>query len=98
MANTMFRTDRISGAQKKFFWDDNYVLKAKFISLIPAFDPRPGRTNVHHIANLEVIPPPENENDECPDNLNIINKEISLKLTLRGPNMPDVSYYDIFKN
>jgi len=94
----MYRTDRISGTQKKVLWDDNYVLKAKFVSLIPAFDPRPGRTNVHQISNLEIASPLENENDECPDNLNIVNKEISLKLTLRGPNIPEVSSYDIFKN
>lgn len=28
-------------------WDDEYVLKRSFSALIPAFDPRPGRTNVN---------------------------------------------------
>lgn len=27
-------------------WDDDFVLKRKFSALIPAFDPRPGRTNL----------------------------------------------------
>jgi E3 ubiquitin-protein ligase HECTD1 len=30
-------------------WDDEYVLKRKYSALIPAFDPRPGRTNVNQV-------------------------------------------------
>jgi hypothetical protein len=33
-------------------WDDEYVLKRKFSALIPAFDPRPGRTNVNQVSIL----------------------------------------------
>lgn len=30
-------------------WDDDFVLKQQFPALIPAFDPRPGRTNVNQV-------------------------------------------------
>lgn len=33
-------------------WDDDYVLRRQFGALIPAFDPRPGRTNVNQVYNL----------------------------------------------
>lgn len=32
---------------KRRSWDDEFVLKRQFSALIPAFDPRPGRTNVN---------------------------------------------------
>lgn len=32
---------------KRRSWDDEYVLKRQFSALIPAFDPRPGRTNIN---------------------------------------------------
>lgn len=34
------------GRQRKP-WDDDFVLKRQFSALIPAFDPRPGRTNLN---------------------------------------------------
>jgi len=43
------------------------VLRREFTALIPAFDPRPGRTNVNQTSDLEVVVPPENENDESSD-------------------------------
>lgn len=30
-------------------WDDDFVLRRQFAALIPAFDPRPGRTNVNQV-------------------------------------------------
>ena len=33
------------------------MLKRKFSALIPAFDPRPGRTNVPQTSDIEVTPP-----------------------------------------
>lgn len=36
-----------SRPSKRRSWDDEYVLKRQFSALIPAFDPRPGRTNVN---------------------------------------------------
>ena len=38
-------------------WDDEFVLKRQFSALIPAFDPRPGRTNVNQTQDFEITPP-----------------------------------------
>ena len=38
-------------------WDEDYVLKQTLTALVPAFDPRPGRTNVPQIQDFEVPPP-----------------------------------------
>ncbi|GBP81615.1 E3 ubiquitin-protein ligase Ufd4 [Eumeta japonica] len=35
-------------------WDDDCVLKRQFSALIPAFDPRPGRTNLNQTTDLEI--------------------------------------------
>lgn len=75
------------------------MLRREFTALIPAFDPRPGRTNVNQTSDLEVIAPPENENDESSEifteDKNTVNNQTSLprlKLTLKGPNLPGVSF------
>ncbi len=51
-----------SGGRRKA-WDDELVLKRKFSALIPAFDPRPGRTNVNQTSDFEVAPPPGDSDD-----------------------------------
>ena len=38
-------------------WDDEFVLKRQFSALIPAFDPRPGRTNVNQTQDFEIPAP-----------------------------------------
>ena len=38
-------------------WDDEFVLKRQFSALVPAFDPRPGRTNVQQTQDIEIPPP-----------------------------------------
>ncbi|XP_056283262.1 E3 ubiquitin-protein ligase HECTD1 isoform X2 [Pseudoliparis swirei] len=38
-------------------WDDDFVLKRQFSALVPAFDPRPGRTNVQQTTDLEIHQP-----------------------------------------
>ena len=38
-------------------WEEDYVLKQSFPALVPAFDPRPGRSNISQIQNFEVPPP-----------------------------------------
>ena len=45
--------------ERRKTWDDEYVLKRQFSALIPAFDPRPGRSNVPQTQDFE-IPPPGN--------------------------------------
>ncbi|XP_045495051.1 E3 ubiquitin-protein ligase HECTD1 isoform X4 [Colias croceus] len=41
-----------TGARKP--WDDDFVLKRQFSALIPAFDPRPGRTNLNQTVDLDI--------------------------------------------
>ena len=41
-------------------WNEDYVLKRQFASLIPNFDPRPGRNNVSQTMEVDV---------ECPGTL-----------------------------
>lgn len=38
-------------------WEEDYVLKQAFSALVPAFDPRPGRSNISQIQSFEVPPP-----------------------------------------
>lgn len=45
-------------------WDDDFVLKRQFSALVPAFDPRPGRTNVQQTTDLEI--PPPGDGHKCP--------------------------------
>ena len=42
---------------KRKSWDDEYVLKRNYAELIPAFDPRPGRTNSLQTVDLEIQEP-----------------------------------------
>eukprot|EP00730_Choanoeca_flexa_P004372 TRINITY_DN11674_c6_g1_i3.p1 TRINITY_DN11674_c6_g1~~TRINITY_DN11674_c6_g1_i3.p1 ORF type:complete len:1693 (+),score=518.61 TRINITY_DN11674_c6_g1_i3:500-5080(+) len=42
---------------RELSWDDNTVLKRQFSALVPAFDPRPGRTNLPATTDLAVPPP-----------------------------------------
>lgn len=44
-------------ASKRRYWDEEYVLKRQFSALIPAFDPRPGRTNVNQTVDLVIQAP-----------------------------------------
>lgn len=37
---------------KRRSWDDDFILKRQFSALIPAFDPRPGRTNVNQTTGM----------------------------------------------
>ncbi|KAJ1366081.1 E3 ubiquitin-protein ligase hecd-1 [Parelaphostrongylus tenuis] len=67
-------------------WDDELVLKCSFQALIPAFDPRPGRTNVNQTQDVElpsVVPDPAQAKPASTD-------EASLRLFLRGPNMSGI--------
>jgi len=73
---------------KRKTWDDEHVLKRKFSALIPAFDPRPGRTNTPQTSDIEVpapgAPPPPPGPAPAPG------AQGRLALTLRGPNLPGV--------
>uniref|UniRef100_A0A2P2I0N7 E3 ubiquitin-protein ligase n=2 Tax=Hirondellea gigas TaxID=1518452 RepID=A0A2P2I0N7_9CRUS len=77
------------GAGKRRGWDDDYVIKRAFPSLIPAFDPRPGRTNINQTQDLEIPAPgtpPVVDPGSTPEPLS----GPRLSLVLRGPNLPGI--------
>ena len=76
-------------------WDEEHVIKRKFSALIPAFDPRPGRTNVNQTSDLDITLPSNNEatreaspSTERPTPERDVPR---LQLSLRGPNIPGVT-------
>ena len=80
---------------KRKQWDDDYVLKRKFSALIPAFDPRPGRTNVNQTTDIAVPGPGEAGPTSpapgyCP--------APRLQLVVRGPNLPGVQDVEVGGN
>lgn len=81
-------------------WDDDFVLRRQFGALIPAFDPRPGRTNINQTQDVEL---PENDVELPPlnhhrnslmyssSNTSISSSHSSkIRLYLKGPNLADV--------
>lgn len=80
--------NRLAAAGKRKSWDDEFVIKRQFSALIPAFDPRPGRTNVNQTSDLE-IPSPGSESDQKAST-SAQAPQLSLELTMRGPNIAGV--------
>lgn len=76
---------------KRRSWDDEFVLKRQFSALIPAFDPRPGRTNVNQTTELPVPIPGSTEESSITEVVDGL-QQPRLRLTLRGPNLPGVSF------
>merc|ERR550532_1660799 len=76
---------RNSSSRRKT-WDEEHVIKRKFSALIPAFDPRPGRTNVAQTSDLEVPAPGEDIPTITSESTPGYSQRLSL--TLRGPNLP----------
>lgn len=64
--------------------EEDYILKQAFSALVPAFDPRPGRTNVPQIQDFHV-PTPGTE--DTPNMSNQVpppaTKGIKLSLSIR---------------
>ncbi|XP_034475002.1 E3 ubiquitin-protein ligase Ufd4 [Drosophila innubila] len=84
--------NRLAGVSKRKSWDDEFVLKRQFSALIPAFDPRPGRTNVNQTSDLEICPPDTNF-ESFHQSRQTNNEQTMLGLKLRGPGLggvPDV--------
>ncbi|XP_071056058.1 E3 ubiquitin-protein ligase Ufd4 isoform X3 [Onthophagus taurus] len=81
---------------KRRSWDDEYVLKRQFSALIPAFDPRPGRTNVNQTTDLEIPPPGQEEGGSSSDHELL--PQPRLQLVLRGPNLPGIPDVEIELN
>ncbi|VDO96305.1 unnamed protein product [Heligmosomoides polygyrus] len=99
--------DQRGGSNKNSFrsWDDELVLKCSFQALIPAFDPRPGRTNVNQTQDVElpaVVPDPAQAKPTLVScigsplltdsywSIDFQVEETSLRLFLRGPNMSGI--------
>lgn len=82
-----------SRPSKRRSWDDEYVLKRQFSALIPAFDPRPGRTNVNQTTDLDVPPPGQEETS--PSAEHELLPQPRLQLVLRGPNLPGIPDVEI---
>lgn len=76
--------------QRRSSWDDDFVLKRQFCALVPAFDPRPGRTNVNQTQDFDVPPPGEQEEMECSP-IDSDSSEPRICLSIRGPSFPGVS-------
>ena len=97
---------------KRRSWDDEFVLKRQFSALIPAFDPRPGRTNVNQTSDLEiplpgadiagaeavVTPSTSSSTGACSDESCDLVPQPKLHLTIRGPSMPNVPDVEIDLN
>ncbi|XP_041451971.1 E3 ubiquitin-protein ligase Ufd4 isoform X2 [Drosophila obscura] len=84
--------NRLAGVSKRKSWDDEFVLKRQFSALIPAFDPRPGRTNVNQTSDLEILPLGLDLPSPQQTGYDSIEQPI-LGLKLRGPgigSVPDV--------
>ncbi|KAJ8975323.1 hypothetical protein NQ317_008309 [Molorchus minor] len=81
---------------KRRSWDDEYVLKRQFSALIPAFDPRPGRTNVNQTTDLEVPPPGQEESNSSSEQELL--PQPKLQLILKGPNMPGIPDVEVELN
>lgn len=85
--------NRLVAAGKRKSWDDEFVLKRQFSALIPAFDPRPGRTNVNQTSDLEIAPPgSESDSKSGPSQLVV---QPTLSLYLRGPNISGVPEVEV---
>ncbi|XP_033103063.1 E3 ubiquitin-protein ligase HECTD1-like isoform X1 [Anneissia japonica] len=69
-------------------WDDEHVLKRQFSALVPAFDPRPGRTNVNATTDLEIPPPGSPETSFVTEAESAPSPRLALYL--RGPGLPGV--------
>lgn len=58
------------------------MLKRQFSALVPAFDPRPGRTNVQQTTDLEIPPPGIRSFIFC--DLILIDSRLSSKYSLKS--------------
>ncbi|CAG9785575.1 unnamed protein product [Diatraea saccharalis] len=53
------------GVRSRRPWDDDFVLKRQFSALIPAFDPRPGRTNLNQTVDLDIPLTEDSDSEEA---------------------------------
>ncbi|KAK6110532.1 HECT-domain (ubiquitin-transferase) family protein [Brugia pahangi] len=76
-------------------WDDEFVLKHQLPALIPAFDPRPGRTNVNQIQDIDLPDGISDSRSEAAfySGCSVPHTEEvpELRLYLQGPNLTNIS-------
>ncbi|XP_020807328.1 E3 ubiquitin-protein ligase HECTD1 [Drosophila serrata] len=83
---------------KRKSWDDEFVLKRQFSALIPAFDPRPGRTNVNQTSDLELPPIGVEESPKPQPSGHETIEQPLLGLKLRGPGIGGIPEVEIDLN
>ncbi|RWS30867.1 E3 ubiquitin-protein ligase HECTD1-like isoform X10 [Leptotrombidium deliense] len=78
---------------KRRSWDDEFVLKRQFSALIPAFDPRPGKTNINQTVDLEIPAPGvgPSKSQESKETA----RDPKILLTMRGPNIPGCDDFEV---
>lgn len=81
-----------AGRAREASWDDDTVIARQFSALVPAFDPRPGRTNVAATTDL-TIPPPGSPSESfiemVPEDAMRLGEPSKLALFLLPPNHTD---------
>lgn len=82
-----------AGKRKTNSWDDEFVLKRQFSALIPAFDPRPGRTNVNQTSDLEISPPGSSSEQKSLPTIQLA--QPNLLLSIRGPNINGIADIEV---
>lgn len=80
--------NRLVAAGKRKSWDDEFVLKRQFSALIPAFDPRPGRTNVNQTSDLEISPPGSDTDGKTAQIMQMQQPTLSLSIRLADVEIP----------
>ena len=84
------RVGVVPGGSRRRTWDDEFVLKRQFSALIPAFDPRPGRTNVNQTQDFD-IPAPGSSPQVTGREEKQMPLQPQLQLFIKGPVIPGVS-------
>ena len=80
--------NKAGSTQGRRAWDDEFVLKRQFLALIPAFDPRPGRTNVNQTQDYSIPAPGSTESSQSEIVETVAQPKLAL--FLRGPSQPGV--------
>ena len=62
--------------------DEDYILKQAFSALVPAFDPRPGRTNVPQIQDFHVPAPGSEDTPNTSNQVPSVTTSTTVKLAL----------------
>lgn len=78
-------------------WEDDATVKCTFEALIPAFDPRPGRSNVNQTLEVE-LPTVVKDFGSTKASSSKIDKDDQMRFFLRGPNMSGVDNVTIEMN